>query len=334
MKFERGISHTRSVAYLAVVWGVAVGAIALVAVWPNWLTIPLALLCISSRQSALLVIVHECWHYSMFRQRWLNNVVGTALSGWTVGSSYLVGRRRHLAHHRLLGHHDDPDFEYHSSDGKQTGKQARQYFLSLVFGRQLKYMLFLRRGDRHGPRDTTRQPTSVAKLLPDLAGIAVMQLVVLTTLWLLVGWWAYPVLWMAPLVTLTTLANGVRAFVEHYSFEGDNVSKDDRLFSITAPWYERAFFAPMNFNFHAEHHLQPAVSAFRLPQLRDPYVTEGRLVMRRGYLGTLLAVLFPNLSRSNTADTRGTMELKINDTAATEQVTNAAAETTRPRQAA
>ena len=295
MKFERGISHARSVAYLGVVWGVVVGAMTLAALWPGWLSIALAFVVISSRQSALLTIGHECWHYSMFRPRRLNNFVGTVLSGWTVGSSFLAGRRRHMEHHSRLGHHNDPDLDYHSCEGKATGREARRYFLSLMLGRQLSYMLFLRRNDRTSPQtDGQSRLASLRKVLPDLAGIAGAQLVLLATLWLLVGWWAYPVLWMLPLVTLTTFANGVRAFVEHYSFEGDDVSKTDRLFTIKAPWYERAFFAPMNFNFHAEHHLQPAVSSFRLPGLRDGYVSEGRVMVRRGYLGTLILVLFPS----------------------------------------
>ena len=58
MKFERGISHTRSVAYLGVVWGVVAGAMALVALRPGWLSIGLAFVVISSRQSALLTIKH------------------------------------------------------------------------------------------------------------------------------------------------------------------------------------------------------------------------------------------------------------------------------------
>ena len=212
MKFERGISHTRSVAYLGVVWGVVVGAMALVAHWGGWLSIGLAFVVISSRQSALLAIGHECWHYSMFRPRRLNNVVGTVLSGWTVGSSFLAGRRRHMAHHGQLGQHDDPDFEYHSCEGKATGREARRYFLSLVLGGQLSYMLFLRGGDRTSPQtDGQSRLASLKKVLPDLAGIAGAQLVLLATLWLLVGWWAYPVLWLLPLVTLTTFANGVRA---------------------------------------------------------------------------------------------------------------------------
>ncbi len=303
MKLERGISHTRSLTYLGVVWGVIAGSIAVAALWPGWLSLGLALVVISSRQSALLTIAHECWHYSMFRPRRLNNVVGSVLSGWTVGSSFIAGRRRHLAHHRLLGHHDDPDFEYHSCDGKATGRQARRYFLSLVLGRQLSYILFLRRSCRTSPKGAGESRlASLRTVLPDLAGIAAAQVVLLATMWLLVGWWAYPVLWLLPLVTLTTFANGVRAFVEHYSFEGDDVSKDDRLFTIKAPWYERAFFAPMNFNFHAEHHLQPAVSSFRLPSLRDDYMSERRVILRRGYLATLLPVLFPSLGRSAAPD--------------------------------
>src|SRR5436189_1507987 len=49
-------------AYLAVVWGVALGSIALFWAVPAWYTFALAFLAVSSRQQALLNVEHECIH--------------------------------------------------------------------------------------------------------------------------------------------------------------------------------------------------------------------------------------------------------------------------------
>ena len=53
----------------------------------------------------------------------------------------------------------------------------------------------------------------------------------------------------------------------------------------------------MNFNYHAEHHAFPSVSAFKLPSLRKPLLEEGRIRLRRSYVATLLDVLFARSRR-------------------------------------
>ena len=291
---DRSISHVKSVTYLFCVWGVVVGAVMLYVAWPSWITLILAICVISTRQSAMLIIEHECWHYNMFRSRRANDFVGSALSGWAVGSAYYCGRQRHLDHHRHLGCEADPDYEYHCTKGKETGSHALRHFFDLLFGKHLSYVFSLRskKENDKGGRGKGRSKRPRQHLWPDLLGIAVTQSLLFALGWLTVGWWFYPVVWMLPLLTLTTFANGVRAMVEHFSFEGDDVDPDKRLYTIEANWLETAFFSPMNFNYHAEHHAFPSVSAFKLPSLRKPLLEEGRIRLRRSYVATLLDVLF------------------------------------------
>ncbi|MEM6931536.1 MAG: fatty acid desaturase, partial [Myxococcota bacterium] len=62
-------------------WGLVAAAMALVAVWPNVLTVLVALVILGGRQLGLAILTHECAHYSLFATRWLNDVVGVWLAG-------------------------------------------------------------------------------------------------------------------------------------------------------------------------------------------------------------------------------------------------------------
>ncbi|MEE8116266.1 MAG: fatty acid desaturase, partial [Gemmatimonadales bacterium] len=165
---ERGIRAWRSVVYLIEVWGVIVAAVALVVWQPTWWAALIAAPIIAGRQHALLIVEHECWHFNLFETRRLNNIAGSLLSGWAVGSPYIKGRGRHLAHHRLLGSDDDPDLDYHRT--VTSGKQARRHFLLHLFGGQIVYTLFLGQKGHAGANTGDK-----GSILPDLIGMAVTQ---------------------------------------------------------------------------------------------------------------------------------------------------------------
>jgi fatty acid desaturase len=76
------------------------------------------------------------------------------------------------------------------------------------------------------------------------------------------------VLWVLPLITLTTVCHLMRSFLEHAVLTEERPEHDNLLISITSNPLERAFLAPFNMNYHAEHHLYPAVPARKLPGVR------------------------------------------------------------------
>jgi len=65
---------------------------------------------------------------------------------------------------------------------------------------------------------------------------------------------------------------------------------DNLLISITSNPFERAFVAPFNMNYHAEHHLYPAVPARRLPEVRHALeaTPEPPRLIRTAYLTALV----------------------------------------------
>ena len=66
----------RSWLSVAVNWGLVAASFALVARWPNPLTIVFALFVIGARQLGFAVLMHEAAHRSLFRTRAVNDLVG------------------------------------------------------------------------------------------------------------------------------------------------------------------------------------------------------------------------------------------------------------------
>ena len=61
-------------------WGLIAASFALVARWPNPLTIVLALFVIGGRQLGLAVLMHEAAHRTLFRNRRFNDWAGNWLT--------------------------------------------------------------------------------------------------------------------------------------------------------------------------------------------------------------------------------------------------------------
>lgn len=272
----------RNVAYLAGIWATIVAA-ATVAAWrPGWWTLPLAALVISGRQHALLNVEHECIHNMFVRGgKRRNDAIGRWLCAAPSGSPYSTAKATHLQHHRLLARDGDPDAELHAGDDKRTRRGLRTYFLTGLLGGYALRALVQRGGD-----------AGVAnRAAPaDLVSIVVAH----STLWLAsgvtLGWWVYPALWAAPLVTLTPFWHLVRSFTEHAVTEGEQAAHADRLVTTTSHPLELFCLAPYNMNHHAEHHLHPFVPAPRLPEVRRRMADDAGappVLVRSSYLGAL-----------------------------------------------
>src|SRR5438094_795662 len=99
----------RSWLSIAVDWGTIGVALALVARWPNPLTVVVALFVIGGRQLGLAVLMHEAAHRTLFRERRLNDLVGNWLCAYPVWSDLYPYRPYHLQHHAKTWTEHDPD---------------------------------------------------------------------------------------------------------------------------------------------------------------------------------------------------------------------------------
>lgn len=267
-------------AYLAKTWAVIIAAAVVAGVWTHWWTILLAFLAISTQQQALLNIEHDCIHSSFTRDKARDAVIGIFAAASPVGSPWHATRARHLAHHRLITTAEDPDLPLHDTRDKATRWALVRYFgMGLLGGYAVLVLL------NGAPSNVER-----ADRLRDLRNLAVAQVVLWSASGLTLGWWVYPVLWLLPLVTLTTVCHLIRSFVEHAVLTDERPEHDNLLVSITSNPVERAFLAPFNMNYHAEHHLYPAVPARRLPEVREALdaTPEPPRLLRTAYLTALV----------------------------------------------
>jgi len=69
---------------IAVNWGLVAASFALVARWPNPLTVVVAIFVIGARQLGFAVLMHEAAHRTLFSNRWLNDWAGNWLCAYPV----------------------------------------------------------------------------------------------------------------------------------------------------------------------------------------------------------------------------------------------------------
>lgn len=248
--------------YLALVWGFALGAIALFWAYPAWYTFVLAFLVVSSRQQALLNCEHECIHGKFTPSRRLNTVIGRFLCAAPVGSPYEASRARHLSHHRLLATPDDPDRDLHAGPSQRSRAGMFKHFVGGLLGGYAGMVLM------GPPRPDSAAPTP-GSARRDVLSLVATQAVLAAGMTLAFSWWVYPALWLLPLATVTVLGHLVRSFVEHAITDDEAPRHSNRLITIHSNWIERALVAPYSMNYHAEHHLVPSVPAPRLRRLHE-----------------------------------------------------------------
>ena len=74
-------------------------SMAMVAAWPNPLTVVLALFVIGGRQLGMSILMHEASHRTLFRDRALNDWAGNWLAAYPVWTDLAPYRPYHLRHH-------------------------------------------------------------------------------------------------------------------------------------------------------------------------------------------------------------------------------------------
>lgn len=248
-------------AYLALAWGVALGAIAVFWSLPAWYTFILAFLVVSSRQQALLNCEHEAVHRKFLPGRRADDIVGRFLCAAPVGSPFGAARARHLAHHRLLSTSADPDRHLHNGEPpKNTPWGLVRYFLNGLLGGYAVMVLL-------GPKEGGAPPVGAAR--SDLASLVLVQGGLAGALTLTTAWWVYPALWLAPLLTVTAFCHLTRSFAEHAITGEESGAHANRLITIKSNVLERALLSPYSMNLHAEHHIVPSVPAPRLKTVHE-----------------------------------------------------------------
>ena len=102
-------SSWRGLLLVAHAWGVILLAGAIVVIWPNPLTLIVAVMLIGARQLGLAILMHDAAHGALHRDMKINDRVAQWLCGAPVGANLYRYRPYHLTHHRFAQQAEDPD---------------------------------------------------------------------------------------------------------------------------------------------------------------------------------------------------------------------------------
>ena len=262
-------------------WGLVFASCALVAAWPNPLTILVALVLIGTRQLGLAVLMHEASHFTLFRNRRLNDWVGNWLCAYPIWSDTHPYRPYHLQHHAKTGTLEDPDLGLVKPFPITPASLRRKIWRDLSGQTGWKFA-------------KAAAARSVGRFRGDPVARRAAQGVVITNGVLLGIFTAagYPLLyllWVGAWFTTYTLVTRIRSIAEH-ALTPDQPEPQGRTRTTLARWWERLLIAPNRVNFHLEHHLLMTVPFYNLPRLHHLLTERGVLAdccTERGYLNVL-----------------------------------------------
>jgi fatty acid desaturase len=220
--------------------------------------------------ACLSILGHESAHKLLFANQRMNDVVGAVFCNALGFTSQAAYRRSHFTHHRDPLGPNEPDLTLYR-DYPVTAFTLRRRLRRDATGESGWKLV-------KGIGRALRNPVSRGTVAQVLAVQAVLAVVLTVT----VGWWAWPVLWFAPWMTVWRVINRLRAIAEH---GGMTHSDDDRLTThhVHQSWSARFWMVPYNTGWHLAHHADMGVPWRNLPRLHHELVNAGHLVPELEY---------------------------------------------------
>lgn len=270
---------------------------ALLGMYPHPLTFILAVIILGGQQLACAILTHEAAHKTLFRNRWMNEVLADWLCArptWTDVERY---RLHHIAHHTHTGTDKDPDMSLVTPFPGTRTSLMRKFFRDLngqtgvrriigLIGMDvgiLKYTVAaeVERLPQEGRtwRDYLREgiKNMGPMILTNMTMVAVLSMFGIA--------WVYSA-WLIAYLTTFSLFIRIRSIAEHACTEGGpDMLKNTR--TTYANWLARLTVAPMNVNYHIEHHVMASVPYYRLPKLHKKLLEKGLVKPAKGYAEVL-----------------------------------------------
>jgi fatty acid desaturase len=273
------IDPVRSWGSIAVNWGLVFAAMALVARWPNPASIVLALFVIGARQLGMAVIMHEAAHFTLFKNRRLNDWAGNWLGAYPVWADVIPYRAYHLVHHAKTGSAADPDLGLVTPFPITPASLWRKIWRDLSGQTGIKQAIAVGRRDLGISKKRTQRDYGMSggeradvgwhKLAP----VAITNAALLGLL-AIAGHPALYLLWVTAWLTTYRLLTRVRSIAEH-SMVPDQSDMMRNTRTTRARWWERLLIAPNLVNYHFEHHFMMKVPHHNFRRLHRLLVARG-----------------------------------------------------------
>ena len=266
---------------IALNWSIVFASMALVAVWPNPLTIIAALFLIGARQLGFAVMMHESSHRSLISNKKWNDWAGNWLCAYPVWSDIYPYRPYHLQHHAHTGTDGDPDLALTAPFPITRESLRRKFWRDLSGQTGIKFA-------RGSTKRTFGRYHDDPVARRAAQGVVISNAVLLGILTFAGHPWLY-LLWVGAWLTTNTLVTRIRAIAEH-AMTPDAPEPNGRTRTTEARWWERLLIAPNGVNYHLEHHLLITVPHYKLKAMHALLTERGVLehaCIDRGYLSVL-----------------------------------------------
>jgi fatty acid desaturase len=231
--------------------------------------------------------MHDGAHGCLSSDEKVNLTLSQWFCAYPIFAETRAYRRYHLQHHARTQQEDDPDLVL-SAPFPITGVSYRRKFVRDITGQtgyqQRKAQLLNALGPKEWPL-ARRAAHFCEKLGPQFAinaglfaGLAAAGV-----------WWAYPLLWLLPLLTWQMVITRIRNIAEH-AVVPDSSDPLRNTRTTHANFLERLFIAPYYVNYHLEHHLLFYVPCYNLPRVHR-ILSESRYAERMEVQPNYVAVL-------------------------------------------
>jgi len=267
---------------IAIDWAGVAFWMGLVAMWPNPLTVVLALFGIGGRQLGLAVLMHEAAHRTLLADKKWNDWAGNWLCAYPVWTDIHPYRAYHLQHHAKNWTKDDPDIGLVLPFPITRASLRRKIVRDLTgqTGRKFARAAWKRSVARWQAGDPRGRQALIGFLVTNASLFAVLAALGLPWLYLL---------WAGAWLTTNTLVTRIRSIAEHAMVPDPSDALRNTRTTI-ARWWERVFLAPNRVNYHLEHHLLMTVPHSNLPKLHRMLEARGLLdgaLVTTGYAAVL-----------------------------------------------
>jgi fatty acid desaturase len=281
-------------------WSVIGLTLLVLARWPHPLVWLAALVILGGRQLSLAIMMHDASHGTLFRSKWLNEVLADAVCGSPVGIDIKRYRQHHLAHHTKTGTERDTDRTLSAPFPASRASVARKLLrdvsgisgLKREFGLLLMHLGLVRwtvasdieRLPQDGRRWTDYLRDGARNMWkPLLFHIVLLALVAATG-----HAWLY-LAWLGAYLTTYSLFMRIRSMAEHACTEATtDMFRNTR--TTRAGLLARATVAPLRVNYHIEHHVMASVPYFRLPAMHRMLRQRGVVAAPPSYVDVLRLV--------------------------------------------
>ena len=278
-------------------WGVIALAFAAMARWPHPLTILCGMVVLAGRQLALAILQHEGSHGTLFKTRWLNDVLTDWLCARPIWQNLPKYKAHHLGHHTRTGTPEDPDISLHEDYPVSRASLLRKMLRDLtgLTGLKLVYGLVMMDAGlfkwtvanhiERLPQAGRSWPERFATTLRNMGPMLITNGLLWGALALSGHAWLYGV-WVLSFLTLLPLFIRIRSIAEHGC-----LARTADMFGNTrttrAGWLARMTVAPMHVNYHMEHHLMASVPFHRLPRMHAWLKARTNVPESPGYIDVL-----------------------------------------------